>query len=272
MRLGLQAKPHGAVSTSRALQAQAQFDYKQADNDAKNASYHAAIERYNAGRGDLPAYDPSAGDVRTRRFLQRHMTGTDEENDALFRDVMTRGDAAMMPTFAKEARRIMDFDPSEFEGDDVALQRGGEIMAEQNNYHNLFDMINDQRVTAESIGFTEDEFETLAGKYDPAKGRRAYGKRSDFANAGGAVQARLKQLSDEKEAATFGTKTSDERFSYRTAPLPDASVSPSEYTHEQQLAVLYNRIKNPAPGDDADTIARNKRLFAHLSSGKQGYA
>ena len=70
---------------------------------------------------------------------------------------------------------------------------------------------------------------------------------------------------------TPGEKTSDQSFDYRTAQLPTGNFNASELSKDQQLRILYERIKNPSPDDDPDTISYNKRLFAHLRSGRDGY-
>ena len=143
------------------------------DTGWKSDNFYAAIDRYNQGQSDPEKqFQMDVGDVRRQRFLSRHMTGTDEENDALFRDVMERGDAAMMPMLSKEARQIMDWDPSKlFSGAQVT----GEDMAQNAQYatdsmilskdtHNLNDLVREGRVTAKDIGFTDEEFETFKKK------------------------------------------------------------------------------------------------------------
>ncbi len=193
-------KDEEQVPTEKALQAQAQIGIRDSDNTAKGQSFRSAMERYNASRGDLPEFVMDSGDTRTQRFLQRHMTGTDDENDALFRDVMTRGDAAMMPTFAQEARRMMEFDPSNVQDDSWLLQHGGELISQQNDTHNLMDMISDQRVRASDIGFSDEEFAQLAGTWDPAKKKYVGGKKNEWATGGGMAQVRLKQMGQETQA------------------------------------------------------------------------
>ncbi len=76
----------------------------------------------------------------------------------------------------------------------------------------------------------------------------------------------LQQITDmrkQAEAAAFvpGEKTSDQTFGYRTAAVPE-DFDPQTATEDEGLALLYRKIKNPDPNDDAETISNRKRFFA----------
>ena len=187
--------------SQRASMAQAQNDFYLADNAAKDRSFQEAITRYNQSRGDGEKFEMDKGDVRRQRFLHRHMTGTAEENDALFKDVMTRGDAAMMPYFREEAQRMLDFDASKVQNDDWVLQHGGELVAQNKDVHNLFDMISAKRVKAKDLGLSWWQFRKLVGTWDKEKKRYVGGKKGEYANAGGAAMVRLRQIAKEQPAA-----------------------------------------------------------------------
>ncbi len=64
-------------------------------------------------------------------------------------------------------------------------------------------------------------------------------------------------------AAPFvpGEKTSDQTFGYRTAAVP-RDYDPTTATDDESLAMLYQKIKNPDPNDDEETISARKRFFA----------
>ena len=60
---------------------------------------------------------------------------------------------------------------------------------------------------------------------------------------------------------TKGEKTSEQNFGYLNTEVPE-DFDPAELSYDQQLAILYKKIKNPDPGDDEETISRRKRMFA----------
>ena len=148
-------------ASKKQRRAQRQLDSYEQDNHVKAQNFEAAIGRYNASRGDLPEFVMHQGDVRTQRFLSRHMTGTDEENDALFRNVMQNGVAGMLPALSTEARRINSFDLDAMDTDKGVLSKGGELLALHKDSQNLMDLIKDGLVDAASLGMSDEDFARL---------------------------------------------------------------------------------------------------------------
>ena len=134
------------------------------DNAFKNNNFHSAVERYNASEaGKANPYEVVRGDSKRQRFLERHMTGTEEENDALFQDVMARGDEAMIPKLKEDVARMMSTDMGGFETDEVGNllsedtlfsnpQRALDTMNLNKDMHNLFDLMKAGRITPEQLG------------------------------------------------------------------------------------------------------------------------
>jgi len=131
----------------------------------KSSNFAAALERYN-----LSQTDPSKRamkdvmDVRHQRFLQRHLTGSQEEQDEIFRNVMTRGDEAVNEYFRQDAQKVLEFQGNLIASNDDhqgLLQHGGHILKMSKDMHNFSDMIKSGRTTAQSLGLTDEQMAKL---------------------------------------------------------------------------------------------------------------
>lgn len=143
------------------------------DTAWKNKKFKAAMARYNAkNKGTSKVYDGTSGDVRHLRFLQRHMTGTDKDNDALFAAVLEHGDQAMMPMLREDANKLMNLDFSVLgTGEDGVSANADSVLANpqqavdalslNSDLHNFSDLIGSGRVNAQSLGYTDEEFAEL---------------------------------------------------------------------------------------------------------------
>jgi uncharacterized protein (UPF0147 family) len=149
----------------RAGEAQSILDDVAADTHMKSSNFAAALERYN-----LSQTDPSKRamkdvmDVRHQRFLQRHLTGSQEEQDEIFRNVMTRGDEAVNEYLRQDAQKVLESQSDQIAGEDDhqgLLQHGGHILKMSKDMHNLSDMIKSGRTTAQSLGLTDEQMEKL---------------------------------------------------------------------------------------------------------------
>ncbi len=171
MAEGLMARHEDEATALRRANGIQGIDEAVRDDTAwKNEHYKAAIERYNAKQTDpSKQYHDASGDVRRQRFLQRHMTGTDEENDALFQAVVEQGDQAMMPKLRENADKLMNLDFSVLgTGEDGVTanadsllanpQQAVDLMTLNYDFHNFLDLLKEGRVNAESLGYTDDEF------------------------------------------------------------------------------------------------------------------
>ena len=89
------------------------------------------------------------------------------------------------------------------------------------------------------------------------------GKDMDF-DAGAQIFLQGVQASDQtmkEHAQATGEKTSQQSFGYLNTPVPE-DFDPATTSYDEQLALLYRKIKNPDPDDDEETISRRKRMFA----------
>ena len=130
-----------------------------ADQNERNSKYQALLEQYQAAHPDAQS---NAADPRQKRFLQRFMTGSDEENAALFNNVMAQGDKAMIPTFISTIRRVNSFDSSPLNSKQGLMAYGKDALNLSRDNMNMSDMIfKDKRITPEMLyegGLSEEEF------------------------------------------------------------------------------------------------------------------
>ncbi len=130
-----------------------------ADQNDRNSKYQALLEQYQAAHPDAQS---NAIDPRQKRFLQRFMTGSDEENAALFNNVMAQGDKAMIPTFISTIRRVNSFDSSPLNSKQGLMAYGKDALNLSRDNMNMSDMIfKDKRITPEMLyegGLSEEEF------------------------------------------------------------------------------------------------------------------
>ncbi len=130
-----------------------------ADQNERNSKYQALLEQYQAAHPDAQS---NAVDPRQKRFLQRFMTGSDEENAALFNNVMAQGDKAMIPTFISTIRRVNSFDSSPLNSKQGLMAYGKDALNLSRDNMNMSDMIfKDKRITLEMLyegGLSEEEF------------------------------------------------------------------------------------------------------------------
>lgn len=171
MASGLMARYEDEAESLRRANGIQSIDEAVKDDTAwKNQQYQAAMERYNAKQTDpSKQYHGHSGDVRHQRFLQRHMTGTDEENDALFQAVLEHGDQAMMPKLREDADKLMNLDFGVLgTGEDGVTaspdsllanpQQAVDVLSLNYDFHNFFDLLKEGRVDAKSLGYTDDKF------------------------------------------------------------------------------------------------------------------
>ena len=59
-------------------------------------------------------------------------------------------------------------------------------------------------------------------------------------------------------------KTSEKNFGYLTATPTQGDFDPSTESMDDSLKRLYDKIKNPDPGDDEETISARRRMFAQM--------
>ncbi|MBR3555788.1 MAG: DUF4157 domain-containing protein [Oscillospiraceae bacterium] len=157
-------------------------DAADADRMRRNASFRAQTERYNAAHPDAPY---RASDDQQNRFLGLFLRGSEEENEALFNDVLARGDRAMVPSYIDVIRRVNAADTAKGGNLQELFQYGPGYIRGMQDVENLDDMLRQGRITQEMLaegGLSREEY----GAYSS--------KRTAFGYAGGLATARLKAM------------------------------------------------------------------------------
>ncbi len=149
-------------------EAQGILDDVDADSSMKSRNFNDAAARYNLTQQDPGKQAKKDGtDTRRQRFLQRHLTGTQEQQDQMMREVMEEGDVAMNRYLAQDAQRVLAYRDRSIKGtDDHAglLKHGAHALKLTKDVQNMSDMIKDGRSTAESLGLTPEQMDTLKAK------------------------------------------------------------------------------------------------------------
>ena len=209
------------------------------DTDWKNQQYQAAMKRYNAKQQDpSKKYQGSSGDVRLQRFLQRHMTGTDAENDALFQAVVEQGDQAMMPKLREDADKLMNLDFGVLgTGEDGVTasadsllanpQQAVDFMTLNYDFHNFSDLLKEGRVTAESLGYSDEKFaeflqrkqkfgqQSLTARHPMVEAKRTISEADPIAVALAGNQGAFTGLENGRTRAAQRSETAPEKWSFK---------------------------------------------------------
>ena len=155
--------------------AQSVMDAQAQDSANKSQAFDKHMERYNSSAGDSKKFVKDGGNVRIQRFLQRHMTGSEEENDALFKAVAEQGVQGMIPALKHDVARTMawnsdalwDAEKGQLRSDEELManpQLMADTIALNKDMHNFSDILKDGMADAGSLGMSAEEFDAFSKK------------------------------------------------------------------------------------------------------------
>ena len=222
-----------------------------AERQRRNANFSAQVKRYNAANPNAQ-YDAKS-DTRRDRFLRRFMTGSDDENAALFDKVMREGDKAMVPSYIDVIRKVNATDTSKGGSLQELFQHGKDYLETSLDSQNMDDMIiKDKRITPEMLqegGLSQDEYAAFLAK------------RHDFGAASKRANDRLKAM---KEGYTFYDDLFDGFDATSPTQEPAQAPAPAQVTPPASLPPEAISATAPAPA----AAARNPvQVHPNIASG-----